>query len=81
MQWGQGGVEQLGAEVQAGSRVLLGFNEPNHGEQAGITPQDAAVRRARGRWVARKCRAAPGPGPEAARLSIKVVLNSPWADS
>ncbi|KAL4429991.1 hypothetical protein ABPG77_004361 [Micractinium sp. CCAP 211/92] len=43
MQWGQGGVEQLGAELQAGSRVLLGFNEPNHGEQAGITPQDAAA--------------------------------------
>ncbi|KAL4444069.1 hypothetical protein ABPG75_011806 [Micractinium tetrahymenae] len=43
MQWGQGGVEELAAALQPGSRVLLGFNEPNHREQAGMTPEEAAA--------------------------------------
>jgi len=36
-------VDQLVADIPAGSRYLLGFNEPNFGAQANLTPAQAAA--------------------------------------
>ena len=43
MQWGRWGVEALGDLVPAGSTHLLGFNEPNHQQQANLQPEEAAA--------------------------------------
>lgn len=43
MQWGRWGIEQLAQVLQPRSRVILGFNEPNHRMQAALSPQEAAA--------------------------------------
>jgi hypothetical protein len=44
MQLSRWGVENITAYIEAGSTTLLGFNEPNHGKEAAMTAQEAAVR-------------------------------------
>lgn len=43
MQWAQWGLDRLNATIPAGSTALLGMNEPNHQEQAAMTPEQAAA--------------------------------------
>lgn len=43
MIWGQKSFAGLPAQVPAGTRYLLGFNEPNFGSQANLTPSQAAA--------------------------------------
>jgi len=43
MVWGQAFVANLAAQVPADARYLLGFNEPNFGSQANLTPAQAAA--------------------------------------
>lgn len=47
MQWSRWGIENLAKDVETASKftpvkALLGFNEPNHKEQANLTPREAA---------------------------------------
>lgn len=42
-QWGRWGVETLNNSLPRGATALLGFNEPNHAEQAALSPGDAAA--------------------------------------
>jgi hypothetical protein len=49
MQWGRWGIDQLAQHIQPGSKIVLGYNEPNHQLQANMTPQEAAVRAAASR--------------------------------
>lgn len=59
MQWGRGGIADLGARIQPGSAVLLSFNEPNHQLQASLTPQEAAVSWGRRQALRTKCVCSP----------------------
>ncbi|TKD12063.1 hypothetical protein E8A74_05470 [Polyangium fumosum] len=43
MAWGEASLVGLSAEVPADARHLLGFNEPNFGSQANLTPTQAAA--------------------------------------
>ncbi|MDI1480732.1 glycoside hydrolase family protein [Polyangium sp. y55x31] len=43
MAWGEASLSALSAEVPADARHLLGFNEPNFGSQANLTPTQAAA--------------------------------------
>ncbi|KAG8927202.1 hypothetical protein FRC02_008409 [Tulasnella sp. 418] len=43
MQWNGNGINQLASKTSAaGSSVILGFNEPDHPDQANMTPANAA---------------------------------------
>eukprot|EP00475_Leptophrys_vorax_P038105 TRINITY_DN665_c0_g4_i1.p1 TRINITY_DN665_c0_g4~~TRINITY_DN665_c0_g4_i1.p1 ORF type:complete len:271 (-),score=62.82 TRINITY_DN665_c0_g4_i1:332-1144(-) len=42
MQWSKWSINQLEQNIPAHSTALLGFNEPNHLEQANLTPKEAA---------------------------------------
>lgn len=43
MAWGEASLAGLAAEVPAGARHLLGFNEPNFASQANLAPAEAAA--------------------------------------
>jgi Glycosyl hydrolase catalytic core len=43
MAWGQGSLANLATQVPGDARYLLGFNEPNFGSQANLTPTQAAM--------------------------------------
>ncbi len=43
MAWGQGSLPDLATQVPADASYLLGFNEPNFGSQANLTPAQAAA--------------------------------------
>src|SRR5262249_45204520 len=43
MAWGEDSIASLATKVPADARALLGFNEPNFGSQANLTPEQAAA--------------------------------------
>jgi hypothetical protein len=43
MAWGQASLADLATQVPADAKYLLGFNEPNFGSQANLTPAQAAA--------------------------------------
>lgn len=43
MVWGQKSLPDIAKEVPSDARYLLGFNEPNFGQQANLTPKEAAA--------------------------------------
>ncbi len=43
MAWGQASIAGLPSPAPSGARYLLGFNEPNFGSQANLTPMQAAA--------------------------------------
>ncbi len=43
MAWGQAALANLATQVPADAHTLLGFNEPNFGSQANLTPTEAAA--------------------------------------
>jgi hypothetical protein len=43
MAWGQGSLADLAVQVPSDAHTLLGFNEPNFGSQANLTPTQAAM--------------------------------------
>lgn len=43
MQWGKWGIDTMDANLPKNAPLLLMFNEPNHEEQANLTPKEAAA--------------------------------------
>eukprot|EP00884_Botryococcus_braunii_P022816 jgi/Botrbrau1/9218/Bobra.0028s0014.1 len=86
MQWANWGIENLPKDLETASEftpvtTLLGFNEPNHREQANLTPRQAAELWPQLVKVAKE-RGLKLGSPSAATCGANCITNSPfdWMD-